>query len=139
MEAEDYSDVIEIDKKVLNKDRHGYYEMKFDKFIISGESLPTSLVAEDQSGKVIGFVMGEIYAGEYGLQEVATLDTIGVDPIYQKNGVGKILLKEFIKHLKEIGAKKVTTLMSSEEGELFKFFMSNQFKPSKTINLEKDI
>jgi hypothetical protein len=39
------------------------------------------LPTEEEDGTVVGFVMGELYIGEYGIfQEEAALDTIGVDP-----------------------------------------------------------
>lgn len=41
-----------------------------------------------KSGIVVGFVMGELYMGEYGIfQEEATLDTIGVNSEIQHKGL----------------------------------------------------
>ena len=140
MKADDFDAVVEIDGKVLQASRKDYYELKFDKLFISEDYLPTSLVAEDENGKVVGFVMGELYIGEYGLfQEVAALDTIGVDPDYQYKGVGKLLLDEFMAHLKSLGVKKINTLVSLNDHKLMHFFNENRFSPSKTINLERKI
>jgi hypothetical protein len=81
MKAEDFDAVVGIDRKVLIASRLAYYEMKFERLFKSKEYLPTSLVAEEADGKVVGFVMGELYMGEFGIfQEQATLDTIGIDP-----------------------------------------------------------
>jgi hypothetical protein len=41
--------------------------MKFEKLFRSKDYLPASLVVEDKDGKVVGFVMGEIYMGQYGI------------------------------------------------------------------------
>ena len=83
MQAEDFDAVVEIDQKVLSTSRKEYYELKFEKLFNSNDYLPASLVAEEENKTVVGFVMGEIYMGEYGIfQEGATLDTIGVDPDY---------------------------------------------------------
>ena len=73
-----------------------------------------SLVAEEKDGTMVGFVMGEIYVGEYGIsQEEATLDTLGV--------------------------RKINTLVGWDGFKLTHFFSANQFSPSKTINLERII
>ncbi len=140
MEAEDFDAIVAIDEKILGKSRREYYEAKFEKLFGSKDYVPASLVAEDDSGKVVGFVMGELYIGEYGIfQEEATLDTIGVDPEYQNKGVGRRLIDEFVDHLREMGVKKIYTLVDWNDSELIRFFSSNNFSPSKTINLEREI
>ena len=140
MKAEDFDAVVGIDEKVLKASRPEYYEMKFEKLFRSKDYLPASLVAEEEDGKVVGFVMGEIYMGEYGIfQEEATLDTIGVDPHYQHKGIGEQLINEFIDHLRKVGVKKINTLVDSHDSRLMHFFSANQFSPSKTINLERSL
>ena len=67
MKAEDFNAVVGIDERVLKAPRPEYYEMKFEKLFKSKDYLPASLVAEDKDGKVVGFVMGEIYMDQYGI------------------------------------------------------------------------
>ena len=69
MKAADFDAVVEIDGKVLDAPRPEYYTMKFEKLFESKEYVPASLVAEAEGGKVVGFVMGEIYMGEYGCEQ----------------------------------------------------------------------
>jgi len=52
---------VGIDEKVLKAPRPEYYEMKFEKLFQSKDYLPVSLVAEEENGTVVGFVIGEIY------------------------------------------------------------------------------
>jgi ribosomal protein S18 acetylase RimI-like enzyme len=97
-------------------------------------------VAEEKDGTVVGFVMGELYIGDYGItQKKATLDTIGVDPEYQHKGIGEQLINEFMDHLKSLGVQNVTTLVDSDDSKLMRFFSVNKFSPSKTINLERSL
>jgi predicted N-acetyltransferase YhbS len=140
MKAEDFDAVVGIDEKVLKAARPEYYEMKFEKLFNSRDYLPASLVAEQEDGTVVGFVMGELYMGEYGIfQEKATLDTIGVDPKHQHKGIGEQLITEFVDHLKKLGVQKVNTLVDWNDSRLIHFFSANQFSPSKTINLERSL
>jgi ribosomal protein S18 acetylase RimI-like enzyme len=141
MKAEDFDAVVGIDEKVLKASRPEYYEMKFEKLFNSKEYLPTSLVAEEEDGRVAGFIMGELYMGEYGIfQEEATLDTIGVDPDYRHKGIGEQLINEFIDHLRALGVQKINTLVDRNDYKLMHFFNANQFSPSKTIiNLERSL
>jgi predicted N-acetyltransferase YhbS len=140
MKAEDFDAVVRIDEKILEASRADYYELKFEKLFKSKDYLLASLVAEDEDGTVLGFVMGELYMGEYGIfQETATLDTIGVDPDFQKRGVGEQLINEFIDHLRHVGVKKINTLVGWNDSRLIHFFSANHFSPSKTINLERTL
>ena len=139
MKADDFDAVVRIDEKVLKASRPEYYEVKFEKLVKSKDYLPVSLVAEAEDGTVVGFVMGELYMGEYGIfQEGATLHTIGVDPYHQHKGIGEQLINEFVDHLKKLGVEKLNTLVAWNS-KLIHFFSANQFYPSKTINLERSL
>ena len=141
MKADDFNAVIRIDEKVLKTSRLKYYELKFDKLFKSKEFIPTSLVAENDNGAVVGFVMGELYMGEYGItQDGATIDTIGVDPDYRHRGIGEKLINEFINHLRNLDVKKVNTLVDKNDSKLIKFFNANQFSTAKSIvSLERTL
>jgi len=141
MSETDFDAVVEIDKRIVKASRDAYYEMKFDKLFKSKEFIPTSLVAEIEDGKVVGFIIGELYMGEYGIsRDGATLDTIGVDPDYRYNGIGEQLISEFFYHLRDLGVKKVNTLVDKDDARLIQFFKANKFSPSKNvINLERSL
>jgi len=139
MRADDFAAVVRIDEKVLKASRPDYYKMKFEELVQSTDRLPTSLVAEEEDGTVVGFVMGELLIGEYGISHEATLDTIGVDPDYQHKGIGEQLIKEFMDHLRALGVRKINTLVDSNDSRLMHFFSANQFSSSKTINLERNL
>jgi predicted N-acetyltransferase YhbS len=139
MKADDFDAVVAIDEKVLTVSRPEYYELKFEKLFESKDYLPASLVAEED-GTVVGFVMGELYMGEYGIfQEKATLDTIGVDPDHQHKGIGEKLINEFMDHLGKLGVQKINTLVDWNDTKLIHFFSANRFSPSKTINLDRSL
>jgi ribosomal protein S18 acetylase RimI-like enzyme len=89
----------------------------------------------------VGFVIGELYIGEYGISQVgATIDTIGVDPDYRRKGIGEQLMDEFMDHLRDLGVKKINTLVDRNDTKLIHFFSANQFSPAKSIiNLERSL
>lgn len=138
MKSNDFASVVRIDEKVLKVSRPDYYRLKFEELVQSTDRLPTSLVAEED-GTVLGFVMGAVYIGEYGISKVGTLDTIGVDPDYQHRGIGQLLVKEFVDHLKALGVGKVQTMVDSNDSKMMHFFSANQFGPSPTVNLELNL
>jgi ribosomal protein S18 acetylase RimI-like enzyme len=141
MNEKDFDDVVRIDQKILGISRLEYYKLKFELLFKSGEYLPTSLVAEDKNGTLIGFIMGELYIGEFGIsREGASIDTVGVDPDCRRQGIGKKLMAEFVDHLKQLGVQKINTLVEKEDTRLMNYFNTNRFTPSKAvINLERSI
>lgn len=140
MKAEDFDAVVAIDEKVLKVSRPEYYKQKFEKLVQSKDYIPTSLVAEAEEGTVVGFVLGELFIGEYGItQETATLDTIGVDPTHQHKGIGELLIQEFMDHLRTLGVHQINTLVDWNDIQLIHFFSVNHFSPSKRVNLVRNI
>lgn len=139
MRQEDIRAIISIDAKVTGTRRGEYYERKVSSMLDKKGSIATSLVA-DNDGLVIGFIMGNIYTGEFGIpQTTAALDTIGIDPDYAKHGIGTQLMEEFIRHVQAAGVKDIQTLVDWDNVQLMKFFNKSGFIPSKTLNLEKRI
>lgn len=141
MEDEDLMAVVRIDERVLKVSRLEYYEQKFELLFKSGEYLPTSFVAQDENETIVGFIMGKLYIGEYGIsREGAAVDAVGVDPDYQRQGIGEKLMNEFVYHLGQLGVKKINTLVDKNDTRMMLYFDANQFSPSRDIiNLERSI
>lgn len=137
MVPSDKDRIIEIDIKVLEKPRPEYWEMKIE--LIEKRSQISALVAE-LDGKVVGFIFGGASRWEYGVPEnIGWIDTIGVDPDYQRKGVAKILFTEMTKSLKQGGVDTITTFVKRRDWLLLKFFNSLGFQKGDMVNLELDI
>ena len=67
LKAEDFDAVVRIDEKLFKTPRRQYHEIKFERLFKSSDYLPVSLVAEEEDGTVVGFVMGELHMREYGI------------------------------------------------------------------------
>ena len=134
MKEEDLDRIIEIDNKVLKESRPEYWERKVE---MAGKKSPLpSLVAEIEDN-VIGFIFGEASGWEYGVPEnIGWIDTIGVDPAYQKKGIGGLLMKELLNYMKKVGVDTVYTLVNWRDWELLRFFNAIGFTRGDMINLE---
>ncbi len=132
--------VTEIDYKVFGKRRPEYYERKIAEILDQDSGrLVTSLVAE-VGDQVAGFVMGSVYLGEFGIPEsIAYIDTIGVDPEYQRQGVAGYLLDEFKTTVHKAGVNKVRTLVEWSDTDLLSFFADQGFVAANTLNLKLDL
>jgi predicted N-acetyltransferase YhbS len=136
LRKEDLPAIIKIDEKVSGMERADYYERKMEAMMDQKNTIATSLVAE-YGGKVVGFIMGSVYTGEFGIpQKTASLDTVGIDPAFAKGGIGTQLMDEYLRHLKTAGVEYVQTLVDWNDVRLLRFFNKSGFVPSKTLNLE---
>lgn len=136
MKRDDLDAVVAIDARVSKQERREYYQRKIESVVSNPHNINTSLVAE-LDGKIVGFIMGDVYFGEFGIPETsATIDTIGVDPDHQNRGVANDLIDQFLTNMKAVGVRKVYTLVNWDDFALEKFFSSHKFQPSKRINLE---
>jgi ribosomal protein S18 acetylase RimI-like enzyme len=137
MVRSDLDQIIDIDVKVLGKPRPEYWTMKIN--IVENNAQISSLVAE-MDGKVVGFILGGASRWEYGVPEdIGWIDTIGVDPEYQRRGIAKILFTEMASNLKKVGVKTINTFVTRRDWRLLKFFNSIGFQPGDMTNLELDL
>ncbi len=129
--------IVEIDRRVLGDKRTDYWVRKLER--MGDKSSQVSLVAEVE-GNVVGFILGDVSGWEFGVPDtIGWIDTIGVDPIYQKKGLATALAQELINKLKTIGVKTVYTLVSWNDWDLLQFFHAMGFTRGDMINLELTI
>ena len=82
---------------------------------------PLFLVVED-SGNIIGYILGEKEKAG-----VVFLNILVVEKKFRDKGIGKLLLKEFMKRAKKMKLKEVYTLAPNWKKKLLKFYKKNGF------------
>lgn len=136
MRKEDIDAIVSIDARILGQRRPEYYERKCGLALDVDRQLVTSLVAE-QAGEVIGFIMGNLYLGEFGIPEpTASIDTLAVHPDYQNQGVATELNKQFISNMKKAGVENTYILVEWNDWAMLRLFEKAGFVPAKALKLE---
>ena len=126
--------IVEIDQRILGKRRQSYWKNKVR--AVEANIPPIGIVAELEN-EVVGFILGEISGWEFGVPaSVGWIDTIGVNPKYQKMGVAKALVEELVKNFREAGVKNIYTLVNWSDWDLLQFFRRMGFTRGDMINLE---
>jgi len=140
MRQTDLSIVVELDAHVFGSTRPVYFERRL--VVLDSVDAPSRaifLVAVYQD-QVIGFVMGTLAYGEFGLTQItAILDSIAVHPDYQHQGIGQKLTEAFMKQSARKGALAVYTLVNWDNWTLLKVFHALGFELASTIPLERRI
>jgi ribosomal protein S18 acetylase RimI-like enzyme len=129
--------IVEIDHKILGRRRQSFWKKKVRP--AEPNNLPTGIVAQ-LNNQVIGFILGGVSGGEFRVPaSVGWVDTIGVDPKYQKRGVARALVQELIKNFRNAGVKNIYTLVNWSDWDLLQFFRRMGFTRGDMINLERRI
>ena len=132
IEKGDLDAITEIDYKILGQRRPEYWRQKIEE----GSHPIQSLVAE-YNQRVIGFIIGTVSGWEFGVpSSFGWIDTIGVDPEFQKKGVATLLFRSIVKSFSKEGVKKIYTLVKWEDWNLMSFFRKMGFSRGELINLE---
>jgi ribosomal protein S18 acetylase RimI-like enzyme len=121
----DLSDVVRIAEKTrgayqpdLWEDRVAYY-LRRD---------PESSVVAEQAGRVVGFMLGDVRSGDFGLEEPSGwIEVIGVDPDHAGQGVGRALGEAMLDRYRGRGVRRVRTMVDASMPEIERFFRALGF------------
>jgi ribosomal protein S18 acetylase RimI-like enzyme len=92
---------------------------------------PESCVVAESGGQVVGFMLGEIRSGEFGLEEpTGWIEVLGVDPEHRGKSVGRKMAEAMLDYFRTRGAHSVRTLVDDDREELSGFFSSLGFEPA---------
>ena len=134
MTPEDFSAIIEVDKKVVGKERASTWPQRVTSHLQTYYA-PLCHVAEVED-KIVGFIIGDMRGAEYALPLSGWIVIAGVDPDYQRSGIGRMLLEAFAEECRRNGIKTRVMVREDDEG-IMKFMHSMQFRRGKLIDLER--
>jgi ribosomal protein S18 acetylase RimI-like enzyme len=124
----DIDSIVAIDEKISGKYRPEVWERRIGYYLRRD---PEASVVAESGGKVVGFMLGEVRSGEFGLEEpTGWIEVLGVDPGQRGQAIGRRMAEAMLAHFKSQGATSVRTLVDEEMGEIAGFFASLGFAPS---------
>ncbi len=131
LRAEDIPHLQEIDRKITQ--RSTTWD-NVDIYLAGGPLL--SFIAE-LNGEVIGFLLGDVKSYEFGLAQSAWIETIGVSPDHQRDGVGRMLVSAFLDHCRRSNISNVQVLVRQDDRALHGFLDAMSFHRGEMVNFQK--
>jgi ribosomal protein S18 acetylase RimI-like enzyme len=134
----DIDAITGIDEKIGGRYRPEVWERRIGYYLRRDPE--SSVVAEAAGGEVVGFMLGEVRSGEFGLEEpTGWIEVLGVDPDRRGQAIGRRMAEAMFAHFRERGAKSVRTLVDGDMEEIGRFFGSLGFTPSRLRPYERPL
>ncbi len=131
----DIESIAQIDERVTGTYRPGVWEQRVAYYIRRD---PDASQVAEVGGKVVGFMMGEVRRGEFGLDEpTGWVEFFGVDPSARGRSLGRQLLEALLGHFRTNGANVARTMVSERDAEIAGFLKAMGFKPAAVLPLER--
>jgi ribosomal protein S18 acetylase RimI-like enzyme len=141
-EKADLAQVVALDEKVTGIGKSDYIFDLFERYQTRRPDERFFYVAENTSlspKKIVGFVIGEIRAWEFGSEPCGWVFAISVDHDLRESGTGAALLDRLSGSFQDAGVNRLRTMISRNNHLLMSFFRSRGLMAGPYIQLEKDL
>jgi ribosomal protein S18 acetylase RimI-like enzyme len=143
VEAADIPSVIALDERVTGLAKPDYWHEVFERFGKGRRDERMFLVAElagaEGPAPVIGFVVGEVRAWEFGSAPCGWVFALSVEPRARLRGAGQALLGALSGEFSHAGVSKMRTMVARDNQLHLLFFRSEGMMAGPYIQLEKDL
>ncbi|OGF23579.1 MAG: hypothetical protein A2V63_00600 [Candidatus Eisenbacteria bacterium RBG_19FT_COMBO_70_11] len=130
----DIGSIVKIDERITGiyrpevwEERAGYY-LRRD---------PDASQVVEIGGKVVGFMLGDIRIGEFGLEEPSGwIERFGIDPDFRGRDLGKRMFEAMSAHFRAQGVTTLRTLVDRQDAGVAGFLGALGFESSRLQALE---
>ena len=130
----DIESIVRIDERISGIDRPAFWEQRVGYYLRRDPG--ASQVAE-VDGHVVGFMLGELRAGEFGLEEPSGwIERFGIDPERRGKDLGKLMFEAMRRHFQSEGALTVRTRVDQRDAAVSGCLGALGFAPSPLQALE---
>ena len=136
IKAEDASDIGNIQAAITKSPTNIDFRQIIEDQVRKDEDVSFVAVID---GRVVGYMISYIVFGGFGLEKGAWIATLGVDPKFMGQGIGKRLAEEILEVYRKKGINDIYTSVRWDSVDLLSFFKTLGFDRSNFINLRKEL
>lgn len=138
----DIPQIIALDEQVTGLAKAEYWQSLFERYSRPAAPEHFFLVAAAPDGaadKVLGFILGEIRAWEFGSAPCGWVIALSVRPDTRLRGLGRALLDEIAGRFTAAGVAKMRTMVARDNRLLLLFFRAGGLVSGPYFELEKEL
>jgi len=133
--AGDLAAVIAIDAENTGVAKASYWKERFEWY--AGQKPDRFFLVAERDQAILGFIVGEVRAWEFGSPPSGWIFAIGVAEADRVRGLGTMLFEEICDEFRKAGAPYVRTMLAKDDHLLMSFFRSLGMMAGPFIQLEK--
>jgi ribosomal protein S18 acetylase RimI-like enzyme len=137
LEDTDLGGITALDEKIGGSYRPAVWERRIGYYMRRD---PEAQVVAEAAGKIVGFMLGEVRSGEFGLEEATGwIEVLGVDPEFRGQSVGRRLADHMLSYFEQRDVKIVRTLVDETMGDIAAFFSRLGFEAAPIRSFVKQL
>jgi predicted N-acetyltransferase YhbS len=133
---DDIDAIVRLDAIHSGEPKPEYWRERLSPFLNkTGRRVQLGFVAEAE-GEVIGYILAEARAWEFGSPLCGWILAIGVDPQVSRKGVGLALCRAVCRAFKKLDIRTVRTMVRKDDVQLLSFFRASGFRAGPFVEME---
>lgn len=140
--ARDIEQVSALDARITGLAKPDYWADMFARFGENRRQGRCFLVVDPPAGRdggILGFIIGEVRAWEFGSEPCGWVLALSVDAKSRLHGVGEALFQALAARFKTLGITKMRTMVARDNQLHLLFFRGEGMMAGPYIQLEKEL
>jgi ribosomal protein S18 acetylase RimI-like enzyme len=139
LRAEHLEDVIRIDALHTGERKAGYWKDIFERFMDGRRDHERVGLAVEDEGAMIGYLLGEVRAFEFGSEPCGWIFSVGVEADRLRTGVAGMLMDEARRRFLAADLTTVRTMVRRNDVPVLSFFRTQGFVGGSFTQLESEL
>ncbi|MGH7740511.1 MAG: GNAT family N-acetyltransferase [Candidatus Eiseniibacteriota bacterium] len=132
----DIGGIVRIDELIGGLYRPDFWESRVMYYLRRD---PQASQVAESDGRVVGFMLADVRAGEFGLEEPSGwIERFGIHPDFRGRDLGRALFDAIVAHFRELGTQRIRTL-ALETDAVAGFLRRLGFQPAPLVALEMKV
>jgi ribosomal protein S18 acetylase RimI-like enzyme len=137
LRPDDIAAVVRLDARLTGRRKAAYWTHAFAELVEAQRRARTCVgLAARARGRLIGYLLGEVRAFEFGSPPCGWIVAVGVDPDRAHHGIGSALVAGAARRFARAGVGTVRTMVRRDDVAMLAFFRSNGFAGGSFTQLE---
>jgi len=137
----DLEGIVALDARITGIAKPDYWNDLFERYATRRLEERFFLIADvgHGTGRIVGYMIGEVRAWEFGSEPCGWIFAFAVDPEMRLQGIGERLFKDITERIRATGIRTIRTMVSRDNRLVMAFFRSEGMSAGPYIQLEMEL